>query len=286
MKKILVTGATGFIGKALTQELENQKMSIIKVSSQDGDIADSITLEKYKDEAVAHVIHLAAKTFVPDSWKNPKDFYEANFNGTLNVLDFCREKRAGLTYISTYVYGQPERNPIKEEDRISSNNPYGHSKYLAEQLCEFYAQQFDVNIKIIRPFNVYGIGQKDNFLIPHIIKQAMEEENIEVMDLNPKRDYIYIKDLVQAIILTIKSVDKFGIYNIGYGKSYSVAEIIEKVQNILGTNKLVISKKSIRKNEINDVIADINKAKEKLGWQPKYTIEEGLKEIIECGREK
>ena len=96
------------------------------------------------------------------------------------------------------MYGIPKKLPVSEDDDILPNNPYAHSKYLAEQLCEFYAKEFKLKITIIRPFNVYGIGQKEEFLMPLIIKQVLNDETIKVQNINPKRDYIYLDNLINA----------------------------------------------------------------------------------------
>jgi len=146
--------------------------------------------------------------------------------------------------------------PISEDDSAQPNNPYAHSKYLAEQACEFYSKEFGVNAVIIRPFNIYGIGQSDKFLIPHIIKQALEDKEIKVKDLTPRRDYVYLDDLMDVLMLTMESTKKFAVYNIGSGTSFSVEEIISSVQKILGANK-------------------------ELDWSPKTTFPEGIKKVIE-----
>ena len=134
---------------------------------------------------------------------------------------------------------------------------------------------------IIRPFNVYGMGQNEKFLIPYIIRQALEDKEIKVKDLTPRRDYIYLDDLIDALMLTVESTNKFAVYNIGSGISFSVEEIINSVQKIVGTNKKVVSENMVRKNEINDVVADIGRANKELGWSPKTNFYEGMKKVIE-----
>jgi nucleoside-diphosphate-sugar epimerase len=281
MNKILVTGANGFIGSALIPKLLTQEYEVLSLNSSDGDIAEDSTLKKYANYDFFRVFHLAAKTFVPDSWKDPQGFYRTNVLGTVNTLEFCRQKSIPLTFISAYLYGQPEKLPINEDDPIKPNNPYAHSKYLAEQASKFYAKEFGVKVVIIRPFNVYGIGQNDKFLIPLIIKQALEADEIGVKDLTPKRDYIYLDDLIDALIITIGTSNTFAIYNIGSGYSISVKDVISTIQEILGTNKKIVSDHIVRKNEMNDVFADITKANKELGWYPNHAFHEGIKRIVE-----
>ena len=127
---ILITGSSGFIGKHLKQKLlQHQEYSIFDQNSDDGDIA----LTKLKFRKIDHVIHLAAKSFVPDSWKNPYMFYKTNVLGAANVLEFCREKECHLTFLSSYIYGKPMYLPINEKHPIRPHNPYSHSKILSEE---------------------------------------------------------------------------------------------------------------------------------------------------------
>ena len=279
-KKILVTGAGGFIGGALVDYLNKKNESVLGMNSALLDVTDKQSVDKLSSEEIGHVIHMAGKTFVPRSWEEPAEFIETNTFGTLNMLEFCRKYEIPMTYISAYIYGPPEKNPIKETDKINPNNPYAKSKYMAEELCEFYAKQFGVKVSIIRPFNVYGAGQKESFLIPQIIGHAMNEESIRVLDLAPMRDYIYLEDLLEAIYLTVKKVQEYDVFNVGSGISYSVGEVIDMVQRILGSNKSVECKNQTRRNELNNVVADITHAKEVLGWEPAHTLEQGLAEMI------
>lgn len=280
MEQILITGSNGFIGSKLKSRLIELNYDIIEVNSSDGDISDFNSIKNINFENISHVFHLAAKTFVPDSWINPQEYYKVNSFGTLNVLELCKRYNKSLTFISSYIYGQPESLPVSEEHKLNPNNPYAHSKFMSEQFCEFYAKQFNVDITVIRPFNVYGLGQNKKFLIPLIIDQAMNNNEIKIKDLSPKRDYVFLEDLIEALILTINKKG-YSIYNIGSGYSISVKQVIETVQKVFNINKKVISDEIERKNEILDVVADIKKAKEELNWYPKYSFEDGIKEIID-----
>jgi nucleoside-diphosphate-sugar epimerase len=281
VKNILVTGANGFIGAALANTLKKDGFSVLTFDSLDGDISEVDLIKKYENITIDHIFHLAAKTFVPDSWDNPLSFYKTAVIGTNNILELCRKKSASLTFVSAYLYGEPEKLPISEFDQIKSNNPYAHSKYLAEELCKFYSEFYDVKVTIARPFNIYGKKQKDQFLIPYIIKQVLNNEVIQVKDLNPKRDYVYLEDLVEGLVKTMESHNSFSIYNFGSGTSLSVKEIIDIVQKVAETKKEIISENQERKNEIMDVVADITSAKDDLNWLPKYNFEMGIKEILE-----
>ena len=159
MVRVLVTGSSGFIGKALCNKLENDKVSFYPVNSDAGDIASPITWQGYPSADV--VIHLAGCSFVPDSWNKPADFVNTNILGTQNALDYCKRNKSRLIFISAYIYGIPEALPIKESHSINPSNPYALSKHLAEQLCEFAVSSRQVScVTALRLFNVYGAGQK------------------------------------------------------------------------------------------------------------------------------
>jgi len=277
--KILVTGAGGFIGGHLVPELQKRKYDVVEFHKSDGNIAQS----GIKD--IRHIFHLAAETFVPESWKRPYDFYQVNVMGTVAVLEFCRLQNCSMTFLSSYVYGNPLTSPINETHPVNPNSPYNQSKLLAEDVCRFYAGKFNVITTVLRPFNIYGPRQKDVYLVPHIIRQALDSrcESIKVMDLAPRRDYVFIDDLVDAMARTIGRT-AFSIYNVGSGVSYSVEDIIKTVLRLLHSEKEYVSEAVRRKDEVMDTVADINKIRSELSWEPKHSIEEGLMKTIDAIR--
>lgn len=282
-ENILVTGSKGFIGKKLISKLKNT-YNIFEFSYSLGDdILDEKKFEKFLDEKIDIVFHLAGKTFVPGSWNNPNAFYETNVMGTQKVLDFCSKAKAKIVYLSSYCYGEPEYLPIDEKHPVKLQNPYAHSKYLAESLCEFYSKEMGVKSILLRLFNVYGESQKEDFLIPRIIKQAKQNNMVTVQDLRPKRDYVYIDDVIDACIKCIEFdnfKDNVEVFNIGSGESYSVEEVIKMIQNFTGNNFKYESTNQFRHNEIMNTIADISKAEQKLYWKPKISFEQGLENVI------
>ena len=203
-------------------------------------------------------MHLAAKTFVPDSWKTPAVFYETNVLGTVNVLELCRRTSASLTFISSYVYGHPRALPIGEDHPLQAFNPYGHSKILAEDVVRYYAATFHVPAAIVRPFNVFGEGQSDMFLIPKVVRQVLDPavEAVQVQDLRPRRDYLHIDDLV-ALLTATMTTGAQGTFNAGSGRSSSVGEIIATVERIAGIDKPIHCSEQVRPDEVLDVVADV-----------------------------
>lgn len=281
MDCVLVTGGSGFIGSHLCEHLQRDGFSVVVPSHQELDVCIKSGWAKYRNQGIGHVVHLAGKVFVPASWECPETFFSTNYIGTLNALEFCRRTGAGMTYLSSYVYGVPKRNPIKESDAVRPNNPYACAKYLGEELCRYYCELFSMNVTVLRPFNVYGQGQAEHFLIPHIIRQAAgTEAEITLQDLAPKRDYVYINDVCRAIESSIMNTRSFHMFNVGFGKSYSVEEVVNTIQNLLGTDKKVTSKNVVRKNELDDVVADISKIREEWGWTPTFDLESGLSQYI------
>lgn len=278
MTKILVTGSSGFIGKRLIAELSLGKYDVSGISSETGDITDKNMWDNIPYHDV--VIHLAGLTFVPNSWKNPDEYLRVNIQGTIAALEYCRKHSSKFIFFSSYLYGNPDKLPISESADLQSLNPYALSKKLAEDISKFYSENFGLKVLIFRPFNIYGPNQAANFLIPFIIGQAIHENRIQVKDLSPRRDYIYIDDVVDAIVKGLNYNKAFGLFNLGSGQSYSVAEIIDLIQANLGKSLSVESSQETRQGEIMDTRADISKVQSELNWKPRWSLEDGLAEIL------
>lgn len=278
---ILVTGATGFIGTHLVDALRRDGRDVLTHSSRDGDIATT----SLRFDSVGHVVHLAGRSFVPDSWSAPGEFYRVNVVGTINVLEFCRRQNAPLTFISSYVYGIPDALPIREDAPVRALNPYSHSKICAEAAVRYLSAQFGFSSTIIRPFNVYGPGQDRRFLIPTMIRQALDpaEEAIVVRDTRPKRDYLHVSDLVSLIIAAISS-GRSGTYNAGSGRSASIMEIAGALNAMLERPKRLCSTGEERPEEVLDVVADIARARAELAWEPRVPLVDGLRDTVEAMR--
>jgi nucleoside-diphosphate-sugar epimerase len=273
---ILVTGATGFVGTHLVQALRQRGDCVVAHSTRDGDLAR----EEPKAVGIRHVYHLAARTYVPDSWQDPRSFYEVNVLGALSVLEFCRKHGCSLTLMRSYVYGRPERLPVSEDHPLRAFNPYGHSKILSEEIARFYEAAHKVPVNIVRPFNIYGPMQGDRFLIPTLIAQALSKEDaIVVEDGHPRRDYVFVADLVDLLLL-LDGPRNCGAYNAGSGVSTSVQELAEMILRLAGARKQILSHARRRQDEILDTVADISRARQLLNWCPKTSLQEGLRRTI------
>lgn len=275
-KTIVVTGSAGFVGKVLCNKLRVKEYRVIEVDISLGmDITTAETFASLPDYDC--IIHLAARSFVPDSYIVPADFYETNLMGTLNALESARNKGAKMIFISSYLYGTPSYLPVDENHTLSAHNPYAHSKLIGEMLCESYHKDFNVPIIIFRPFNIYGKGQNPEFMMPKIIRQ-IKEGKVNLMDSRPKRDYIYITDVVDGIIAGVELEKvEFDKFNLGTGVSISVGDLVTKAVEISGKSDVEISYQNIeRKNEVFDCYSDIEKIKTKLHWQPVVSLEQGF----------
>ena len=281
MKNILIIGCTGFLGTALSKELNNDLINyrLFYFDSKAHRIEDKKSLFNYDLLDIDHVFHFAGKSSVVESWNSTFDYFQSNVIGTLNVLEFCKRNKSSLTFMSSYLYGIPESLPIYESDKLKCLNPYAQTKYLSELNCEFYSKNYNLNIVVLRLFNAYGPSQNNGFLIPTIIEQILNEkqEKLFINDISPKRDFVYVDDIITALIYSINK--KSEVYNICSGISYSVLELINMISDITGIKKRIVEKNNIRINEVNDLYGNFDKISKDYNWHPKISISEGL---IKC----
>ncbi|ACH40717.1 NAD-dependent nucleoside diphosphate-sugar epimerase/dehydratase [Citrifermentans bemidjiense Bem] len=277
-KQVLVTGATGFIGRHAVSLLESRGIATHSCARSTGcDLEQNGALAPFQGRGITHVIHLGGRTFVPHSWEDPGAFYRANTLGTQQLLDFCRISGARLVYVSAYVYGVPHTLPIAESHPVAPNTPYNHSKWLAEELCRFYADHFEVPVTVLRPFNIFGPGQGEDFLIPTILKQAKSGGTITVKDAAPRRDYLHVDDLAEALLLALDLEPRFSLFNVGSGRSISVGELLDMAVRYSPRPLCWQATGEIRVNEVPDTVADISAITRALGWLPRRTLEQFLK---------
>lgn len=278
MTEILVTGSRGLIGCALVAALTAAGRQVSTLDRDAGDITDESTWSNAPRADV--VIHLAARSYVPQSWAEPAAFVDTNVVGTMRALDYSLRHGARVVLASSYLYGTPKRLPIHESDPLDPTNPYALSKRLAEACCRFHAERHGLPVVILRPFNVYGPRQPADFLIPSIIGQAIGGVEIRVKDLEPRRDYVHVDDVAAAFAAAVLApAEGLAVYNIGGGASRSVGDVIEAVQSALGTTLPVHSDGERRPGEIPETLADISAAASGLGWKPAVSFEAGIADL-------
>ena len=275
-----VSGSEGFVGKQVCKLLENQGYEVKHIDISNGiDMCDSNIIESI--EKFDCFIHLANLVYVPASYENPATFYRVNYLTTLNALELCRKYKARLVYISSYIYGPPQYLPVDEKHPICPFNPYAQTKVICEKMCEGYNRDFGVKISVIRPFNIYGIGQKGKLLIPEIIGQLKEGKVvIQLKDSTPRRDYVNVKDVANGIITCALCNEDYGVFNVCSGESISVKDITDIINKYLKNKVLFIFSSSDRPNEVDETRGSCEKLKS-LGWTPTISFEEGIKEIVE-----
>ena len=274
--KALVTGAKGFIGKRLCIDLEAHGAEVFEHDLDVGDLTQPNVLDVYPPCDI--VYHLAAMTYVPKSWEETQRFLQVNLMGTVTVLEYCRKHRARLVMMSTYVYGEPQYLPVDEKHSVHAVSPYHESKLLCEHLCGFYHNNFDINVVIVRPFNIYGLGQSSVFLLPKVMEQVLDpvKETVEVFDLTPKRDYIYVDDVVRALRLAQSCPEGLHVLNLGTGVSVAVKEAIETIMRVADIHKPILETAQRRTGEISDCRADAALAQKLIGFTAGYSLEDGI----------
>jgi nucleoside-diphosphate-sugar epimerase len=280
---IVIAGSKGFFGSNLISYLEKkQGFNIVKIDIEDGlDLSSSNIMDKIKK--FDYFVHFANVSFVPDSFLMPQNFYRTNFETTLNALELCRKYKAKMIYISSYVYGNPKYLPVDEKHDIVPFNPYAQSKAICEKLCEGYNRDFNIDITIFRPFNLYGFNQKTLIIAEIIEKLKKGEKLIQLNNSKPRRDYVNIADAVNALYLAICSnLNGYNVFNIASNKSYSVKEITVLFERHLKDKsvRFIFNSNNIRKNEVLETRGSNELAKTKIGWEPTISFDDGLKNIL------
>ena len=285
MKTILVTGFNGFIGTHLIPALaskyaliglSNSKNPLIKIPQIKQNI--STINENSIPGKISTIIHLAATSDVDYCQNNPVDSSIVNILGTQKILELARKKDANVIFLSTsHVYGNPIQIPIKEDDEKNPQSIYSATKLSAEIICKSYFHSYGINTAVARLFSVYGPNNPKHSLVANIIKQLVVGKAIQLGNISSKRDFLYVQDVIDAILLLVKKNHGYAEYNIGSGTSHSVSHICDMLKKISGKNISVKSVQTkLRKNDIHEVVSDPNKIKS-LGWKPKISLYDGLR---------
>ena len=310
MKKVLVTGAGGFIGSHLTEALVREgydtkafvfynsfnswgwlDLCDIEVKGQfevfAGDIRDPHGVRKAMEGCDA-VLHLAALIAIPYSYHSPDTYIDTNIKGTLNVIQAARDLEVSkVIHTSTSeVYGTAQFVPITEDHPLQGQSPYSASKIGADQLAMSFYNSFGTPIIILRPFNTYGPRQSARAVIPTVITQiANKKRKIKLGALKPTRDFNYVEDTVSGFVAALESDKAIGeVVNLGSNFEISIGDTVNTIADLMGTEiEILTDPQRLRpdKSEVERLWADNLKAKELLGWQPQFLELEGFRKGLE-----
>ncbi len=313
-KRVLVTGAGGFIGSHLVELLVREGHEVrafLRYNGRDDrgqidrlppDVQRSVEVQRgdLKDpEAVrnavngqAWVFHLGALIAIPYSYQNPLDVVQTNVVGTAHVLDACRGsgtlERVVLTSTSE-VYGTAQYVPIDERHPLRGQSPYAATKIGSDALGESYHRAFGLPVAILRPFNTFGPRQSARAIIPTIISQALSKPKIRLGSLDPRRDLTYVKDTAAGFLALASCDAALGrVVNIGRGDDLTIGELVEKIGKILGHSIEVETDESrVRPpaSEVGRLLAGTALAQELFGWTCRYSLDQGLEETVAWVRE-
>lgn len=310
-KKVLVTGAGGFIGSHLAERLvhegaevrafvhynalgtygwldESKAQSRMKIVP--GDVTDfGSVLDAAK--GVDIIFHLAALIGIPYSYVAPRSYVRTNIEGTLNILEAARTHGVQrVVHTSTSeVYGTALQVPIKESHALQGQSPYSATKIGADKLAESYFRSFGLPVVTVRPFNTFGERQSQRAIIPTIISGLLSGSELELGNLHPTRDFNFVGNTVDGMVLAGLAPGVHGeTINLGSGEEIAIGDLVRLVGELLGVAprvKKVGERVRPGDSEVERLLADVEKAKAKLGWMPKISLREGLERTISWIRE-
>ena len=311
-KKVLVTGAAGFIGSHLTErlvELGAETRAFVRYSSTGsrgwldasplagnieffhGDIRDHSLVEKAV-KGCDIVLHLAALIGIPYSYDAPDSYVQTNVTGTLNILQSCRAHSVGrlLSTSTSEVYGTALYTPIDEKHPLQGQSPYSATKIGADKLVESFWRSFELDAVTMRPFNTFGPRQSARAVIPTIASQLLAGvKRIRLGNLEARRDLNYVSNTVDAFVAAATTPGLAGeTIHFGSGREVSIGELFTIMRDIVGSDAEVeVDPARIRpeKSEVGLLLADNTNAEKLLGWTPKVTLEEGLGHVVSWVRE-
>ncbi|MEJ2487776.1 MAG: GDP-mannose 4,6-dehydratase [Anaerolineales bacterium] len=312
-KKVLITGAGGFIASQLLERLVllgAQVKAFVRYNSRNdpgllsltppdllseieiiqGDLRDS-TAVRQAVAGTALVFHLGALIAIPYSYIHPREVVETNILGTLNILTAARFENVNrVIHTSTSeVYGTALRVPIDETHPLQGQSPYSASKIGADKIAESFYLAYDLPVVTMRPFNTYGPRQSARAVIPTIITQALTKDIIHLGNLDASRDLTYVEDTVNGFLAAATANNVVGeTINLGFGKDIRIGDLAEEIIGLIGRSvKIVVDSERLRpeKSEVKRLVSDNSKAKRLLGWEPHVSLKNGLQLTIDWIRE-
>lgn len=322
MSTIAVTGGAGFIGSHLSEALLLQGDKVVNIDSfndyynpfikrnnvaqtqllvekmklpkddyriEEGDIQDKDFLTRvFEENQVDCIVHLAAYAGVRPSIENPTLYADVNLNGTVNLLEICKQfqVRRFIFASSSSVYGNNVKVPFSERDAVDHPiSPYAATKKAGELLCHTYHSLYDMSVACLRFFTVYGPRQRPDLAIHKFTSLISNDRSIPFYgDGTSERDYTYIEDIVDGIIKSIewtgRGEKKYEVFNLGESKTISLSRMVEEIERALG-KKAVLKRMHEQPGDVKRTYADISKAKRELGYDPKWQFTDGIHKFVE-----
>ena len=309
MAKILVTGADGFIGSHLVERLVESgykvkafvyynsfnswgwldtlgKKILGEIEVFTGDVRDPNGVKTALDNCNA-VFHLAALIGIPFSYHSPDSYVDTNIKGTLNILQAARQLKIRRVLITSTseVYGTAQFVPITETHPFQAQSPYSATKIGADMLADSFYRAFDLPVTIVRPFNTYGPRQSARAVIPTIITQLSSGTSINLGDLTPTRDLVYVKDTVEGFIEIFKTEKTIGEHiNISMQTEISIGNLVKLIAKLMNkecTTEMDGTRLRPDKSEVKRLVGSNEKLRTLTKWKPKFNLEAGLKATIE-----
>jgi len=309
-RRVLVTGADGFIGSHLVERLVADGADVRALclytstggtgwlADLPGDVRDAVDvrLGDVRDaelvstlvDGVDVVLHLAALIAIPYSYAAPRSTVETNVLGTLNVLEAVRRHGTSrLVHTSTSeVYGSPETVPITEDHPLHGQSPYSASKIGADALCESYARSFDVPVTVLRPFNTFGPRQSARAVIPTVLQQMLAgAPEVRLGSLDTRRDFTYVADTCDGFVRAADAGLPGGsVVQLGTGRDVTIGEVVELCRAVTGSDAVVTTEGDRlrpERSEVTRLLSDPTRARDLLGWTPRTSLEEGLRRTAE-----
>lgn len=308
-KSVLVTGAGGFIASHLVERLVAEGARVrafVRYNSRNdpgmlrlipadafsqieimqGDLRDNEAVRNAV-KGVDTIFHLGALIAIPYSYVNPREVIDVNIMGTLNVLMAARDSgtRRVVHTSTSEVYGTAQYVPIDEKHPLQGQSPYSASKIGADRIAESFYRSFDVPVATLRPFNTFGPRQSARAVIPTIITQALTRDEVKLGSLEPSRDFTFVADTVEGFLRVASADNALGEeINLGNDNTIRIGDLAEKIFSIIGkTPKLIADLQRVRpgKSEVMKLWASNQKAKELIGWEPRVSLDEGLRLTVE-----
>ncbi len=296
-KNVLIIGGTGYIGSRLVNKVKEscKEYAVIgKRTPYMSNTSDFVDIDIVNDEQIYSffrknkfdiIFHLAALIHVKESVEHPRTYFSVNTIGTLNILEAIRKTQENpkIIFNSTgLVYGNSKTFPITEKNSLAPNNPYSASKAAAESIIEGYSKTYGFTSVILRFFTIYGPKQEANLFIPSFIKRCFNNQIIGIGNLSPTRDFLFIEDAISALLHSVRiHNNKTNIYNIASGVEHKIEDVVDIILELTKRKKSNLFKdpslKRSKSTEIERIAVDISKARNELLWEPKISIQNGLK---------